>query len=73
MSSVAAELRRESSRALQRLSPWQRVELALRLGDEDVALHQAAHGGSDWQVRIAFSRARAIGRRPSRSNDRHAP
>jgi hypothetical protein len=51
------------------MTPLERVELALRLGEEDVALYVSAHGVSEGEARLAFRRARAIGRVPSRSND----
>jgi len=45
------------------------MELAFRLGDEDVALFCAAHGCSASVAQAAFRRARAAGRRPSVANE----
>jgi len=69
MRSVADDLRRETARSIARLTAAERVALALRLGDADVALHQAAHGTGEVVSRAALSRARASGRIPSISND----
>lgn len=69
MRSVADDLRRESARELARLSPAERIALALQLGDEDVALYRAAHHVGDAEARATLRRARAHGRIPSRSND----
>jgi hypothetical protein len=73
MRSIADDLRRESMRALAGLTAAERVALALRLGDEDVALHRSAHGITERESRAALKRARAIGRIPSRSNDSDLP
>jgi len=69
MRSVADDLRLETARAVARLTPAERIALALRLGDDDVAAYSAAHGCADTDARAALRRARAIGRIPSRSND----
>lgn len=69
MESVADQLRREDARRLSQLSVEARVALALRLGDDDVALYRAAHGVSERDARAALTRARAVGRVPSLSND----
>ena len=69
MRSVAGDLRLDSARAVTRLPVAERILLALRLGDEDVALYRRAHGASEADARLAFSRARTVGRLPSRSND----
>ncbi len=44
MSSVADALRKETFEAVQRLSPDERVSLALELGDFDLALFCASKG-----------------------------
>lgn len=67
MRSIADDLRRESARRVLEMPPAERLELALRLGDDDVALLCAARGISDADARLAFARARQHGRRVSRS------
>jgi hypothetical protein len=62
-------MRQDSVRRIAALSEVERITLALRLGDEDVALYRAAHGVSDREARRVLRRARATGRLPSRSND----
>jgi len=69
MRSVADDLRDDSARAVARLSVAERIALALRLGDEDVALYRRAHGVSEADARRALARVRAVGRLPSRAND----
>lgn len=69
MRSIADDLRAESAQATARLTAAERVALALRLGDDDVALHRSAHGLTEDESRAVLRRARAIGRVPSRSND----
>lgn len=69
MRSVADALRADTSRASADLTPEQRLELALRMGDEDVARYCAARGVTTHEARVAFARARAVGRRPSVANE----
>jgi hypothetical protein len=69
MRSVADALRLDSSRALATLPVAERISLALRLGDEDIARYQMAHRVSEADARRVFNRARAVGRLPSRSNN----
>ena len=69
MRSVAGDLRLDSTRRVASLLVADRIGLALRLGDEDVALYRAAHAVEDADARRALARARSIGRLPSRSND----
>jgi hypothetical protein len=69
MRSVADDLRAETARAVARLPPLERIALALRLGDEDVALYRAAHRVSEAEARISLARMRSVGRRPSHSHD----
>ena len=65
MRSVADDLRDATRRADLRLTPAQRVERALVLGDEDLAAYAAAQMlGSDRARRILAHRRRA-GRRTS--------
>lgn len=73
MRSVADDLRRDSARAVATLPVAERIALALRLGDEDIARYRAVHGVSAAEARRVFTRARAVGRTPSRSNDTEAP
>jgi hypothetical protein len=69
MRSVADDLRAETMSAVARLSVEERIGLALRLGDDDVALYRAAHGVSETEARVALARMRLVGRRQSRSNE----
>ena len=73
MRSVADELRLDVMRAVARLTAAERIALALRLGDEDVAFFQMAHGVSEAHARRALARGRAVGRQPSCSNDASGP
>jgi hypothetical protein len=73
MRSVADDLRHESMQALGRLDPIERLMLALRLGDADVALYQSVHGMTELEARARLSRARTIGRHPSPAHDRSGP
>ena len=70
MRSIADDFRRESRQAVGALEPFQRVSLALALGDADVALYRSAHDVTETEARAAFARARANGRAASRANDR---
>ena len=70
MRSVADELRLDLVRAVARLPALERISLALRLGDQDVALFQMAQGVNEADARRALARGRAVGRQPSCSNDR---
>jgi hypothetical protein len=69
MGSVADSLRLESARAVAGLSAPDRIALALRLGDEDVALYRLAHGVCEADARRVLARARGLGRPPSCAND----
>lgn len=51
------------------LTAEDRVALALRLGDEDVALYCSVHGTSEQDARATFRRARIAGRVPSCANE----
>lgn len=66
MSSVADELRAQRRRELLLLSPAQRMELAFRLGDEDVAVVCSVRGLSEPDARLLIERSRQVGRRLSR-------
>jgi hypothetical protein len=69
MRSVADDLRLETLRAGARLKVSERIALALRLGDEDVARYQATHGVTEREARGRLARARQVGRTPSPAND----
>jgi hypothetical protein len=66
MGSVATDLRREDLIAARGLSPADRLDLALRLGDSDLALRMSQVGGSDASTRRALEQQRSAGRRASR-------
>jgi hypothetical protein len=70
MRSVAGDLRRESLQRLALLTAEERVALALRLGEEDVALYCSVHGTSEQEAGAMLARARAAGRVPSVANER---
>jgi hypothetical protein len=70
MPSVADQLRDESRRRVLEMSPAARLELALRLGDEDIRLFAAATGLPEADARLVLIRRRLAGRQPSRSAQR---
>lgn len=65
MRSVADELRADTARRVLEMTPAARVELAMRLGDDDVALLCAARNLSEVDARMTIRRARQAGRQPS--------
>lgn len=65
MGSVADDLRDEQRREVLRLSPGERLALAFRLGDEDIARLCAVRGITPDVARRLVERARQAGRRPS--------
>jgi len=65
VSDVAARLRQETLDADLALPPLVRLERALLLGEEDVALHASARGLEPGAARLALRRQRCAGRRPS--------
>ncbi|HEY2772658.1 MAG TPA: hypothetical protein VGK20_01270 [Candidatus Binatia bacterium] len=67
MKSVADTMRRELDAEVARMSPEQRVELALRLGQEAIDTLASASGISRDEAREIFRRNNQIGRRPSKS------
>jgi hypothetical protein len=69
MRSIADDLRVETRTALARLTPDERMDLAFRLGDDDVALLCVARGLRTEEARRVFARARRHGRMPSRDAD----
>lgn len=66
MPSVADELSHELRDAVALLTPDERIELALRLGDEAVALYCAAQGVDAATAREHLAASRQTGRRSSR-------
>jgi hypothetical protein len=73
MRSVADDIRREARLAAGRLTPEERIDLALRLGDDDAALFRALNGGTETQARATLARSRTVGRQPSVANEPKAP
>lgn len=69
MRSVVDELREETRRRVERLSPTARIDLALELGDADVAALGDARGISAEAARTIIAGSRRAGRRPSRCHD----
>jgi hypothetical protein len=66
VSDVAGDLRRELRDHVAALGEAERVELALRLGDADVALLRAVRGLDDAAARRLVAVQRSAGRRTSR-------
>ena len=64
MSDLAVETRRRHLERVRRLTPAGRVELALRLGDEDVAALAAALGVGLREARRILRARRQLGRTP---------
>lgn len=65
MKSVASILRERTADAVRRMPPAERLELAFRLGEQDLAAYCAAHGvDRDAAVR-EFQRRRQATRQPS--------
>jgi hypothetical protein len=69
MRSVADDLRAESRKKVAGLDVLQRIELALRLGDEDISTLAVSRGITREEAKRVFARAKSVGRVPSRSND----
>ena len=70
MRSVTDDLRRESIHRLASRGVEDRIALALRFGDDDVALYCSVHGTSEQDGRAILTRAPAAGRVPSVANER---
>jgi hypothetical protein len=62
MHSVADDLRHERMQALASLTVSERIELALRLGEDDVRLYCQVHQVDQQVARRVFARAKAAGR-----------
>ncbi|HEV8241659.1 MAG TPA: hypothetical protein VGS57_20010 [Thermoanaerobaculia bacterium] len=69
MSSVAEEVRQLQRQELARLTPAERVALALRLGRRDVETFAATQGVGIEEARLLLRRREQRGRRPSRCMD----
>jgi hypothetical protein len=67
MRSVADDSREATRRADAALTPEQRVERALALGDDDLAAYASAHSLASTSARRALVRRRRTGRQPSAS------
>jgi hypothetical protein len=65
--SVNEQLSRELRDAVARLTPDERIMLALRLGDEAVALYCSAQGLDPATGRATLAALRQAGRRPLRA------
>jgi hypothetical protein len=70
VSILADYLREQAADDVRRMEPAARVELALRLGDDDLALYCAAAGIDLDEGRKRVMRQRQSGRRPSASAER---
>jgi hypothetical protein len=69
MRSVADDLREEQIRDEQTMTPEERVELALRLGQRDLELYIATNQLDRATAIAALRRAGRAGRVPSKAND----
>lgn len=65
MRSVADDLRSETRHDVARRTPAERIDLALQLGDDDLALLCAARGLAREEGRRLIARSRRVGRMPS--------
>lgn len=70
MSILADYLREQAADDVRRLEPAARVELALRLGDDDLAIYCEVAGIDPDEGRQRVMRQRQAGRRPSGSAQR---
>jgi len=66
MSKVANLLREQDRERLARMTPDERVQEALALGQRDIATYAAAHGLDHQEARRQLERAAQAGRRYSR-------
>lgn len=67
MKSVADCLRQVTRASAAHLTTEERVEQALRLGDDDLQAYAASKGVTLDAARLAVARRRSVGRRPSTS------
>jgi len=68
-SPAAAAVRRERDARLQRLTPAERVALAIRLGDEGLAAYMSTYAVDRATAVARIKSARRLGRHRSRSAD----
>ena len=66
MRSVADDLRAEDRARVMRMTPAERVALALALGERDLELFRAAHGLTREDAMRLLDRQRQVGRLHSR-------
>jgi len=66
MRSVADELRQRDREAVMKLTPEERIELALQLGEEDLEIFCRAQGLERREAIRVLQRRRQAGRRYSR-------
>ena len=64
MRSIVDGLRHLTRTSAARLTPEERVEQALRLGDDDLQAYAASNGITLHTARIEIARRRRAGRRP---------
>lgn len=69
MRSVADDLRESDLRELQKMSPAERVELALRLGKRDLDFYMATNGVDREMALAALRRSSRAGRTHSACAD----
>lgn len=65
MASVADDIAREDRIAVREMRPAERIEHALALGDDDLALFAAAEDVDLAEARRRLALKRQMGRRPS--------
>jgi hypothetical protein len=73
MRSVADDIRAERLQEDRRRTPAERLALALRLGDDDLAAFRAAQGLDVATARRLLRRRRQLGRQPSHCMDDLVP
>jgi hypothetical protein len=66
MSRIAALLRQENRDRLARMTPGERLQEALELGQRDIAAYASAHGVDRLEARRQLERAAQAGRTFSR-------
>ena len=69
MRSVADDLRKEQAQEILKMSPEQRMELALTLGRRALEMYMAATGKERTTALADLRRGTTSGRVPSRSHD----
>jgi hypothetical protein len=67
MPSVADELRTDGRRRLASMTPDERLALAFRLADDDLALRRSASSETAEETRARIRQSRQVGRVPSRA------